>query len=126
MPESLLNRQLSLDFFKNQIGEHVARQIHKITLCGNDGDPIYCRDLMDIVQWFKSLNPKLQIVLITNGSYKPIHWWQQLGHILTVDDEVHWSIDGWDQESNAKYRVSCDWDSILHGIESFQTTNNLT
>lgn len=126
VPDSLLNRQLTLDFFKQQIGDQVARQIRKITFCGNDGDPIYCRDLVEIIIWFKTLNPNIQIVIITNGSYKPVHWWQYLGKVLNQHDEVHWSLDGWDQESNEQYRVQSDWISIMHGIEAFKKVNNST
>lgn len=123
VPESLLNRQLTLDFFKQQIGETVASQIRKITFCGNDGDPIYCRDLIDIVSWFKTVSPEIQIVIITNGSYKPEHWWQQLARVLNHHDEIHWSIDGWDEPSNQQYRVQSNWDSIMRGIEAFKKHN---
>jgi len=126
VPESLLNKQLSLDFFKNQIGADVAAQIRKITFCGNDGDPIYCRDLIDIIAWFKTVSPKIEIVLITNGSYKPVHWWQNLAQVLDQRDEVHWSLDGWNQDSNEQYRVWSDWISIMHGIEAFRKVNDRT
>lgn len=126
VPESLLNRQLSLDFFKNQIGADVAREIKKITFCGNDGDPIYCRDLIDICVWFKTLNPNVSITLITNGSYKTTDWWQYLGKVLGSRDEIHWSLDGWDQASNEQYRVNCDWDSIMSGIQAFTEVNSQT
>ena len=99
VPDSLLNRQLTLDFFKDQIGQDTARKIRKITFCGNDGDPIYCRDLVDIIVWFKTLNPQISITVITNGSYKSPDWWQYLGKVLDANDEVHWSLDGWDQIS---------------------------
>ena len=124
VPESLLNRQLSLDFFKNQVGVDVARQIRKITFCGNDGDPIYCKDLIEIIIWFKTLNPEIQIVLITNGSYKSADWWQYLGKTLNEHDEVHWSLDGWDEDSNNQYRVNCNWASIMNGIEAFKKAND--
>lgn len=126
VPESLLNQQLTLDFFKNQVGADVARQIRKITFCGNDGDPIYCRDLIEIIIWFKTLNPAIQIVIITNGSYKPAQWWEYLGKVLNRHDEVHWSLDGWDQASNDLYRVNSNWNSIAQGIESFKKVNNST
>jgi MoaA/NifB/PqqE/SkfB family radical SAM enzyme len=64
VPDGLLNRQLSLDFFRDQIGAEVIKRIRKITFCGNDGDPIYCRDLVDICAWVKSTNPDLQLVVI--------------------------------------------------------------
>lgn len=124
VPESLLNRQLTLDFFKNQVGVDVASQIRKITFCGNDGDPIYCRDLIDIIAWFKAANPSIEIVLITNGSYKPTHWWQELANILDYHDEIHWSLDGWDNDSNSQYRVNSNWTSIMHGIEAFKKAND--
>jgi len=37
---------------------------------------------------------------------------------LNEHDEIHFSIDGWDQESNEKYRVNCDWPSIIEGIKA--------
>jgi MoaA/NifB/PqqE/SkfB family radical SAM enzyme len=126
VPESLLNRQLNLDFFKNQIGVDVARQIRKITFCGNDGDPIYCRDLVEIIIWVKTLNPTIQIVIITNGSYKSPDWWEYLGKTLNQHDEIHWSLDGWDQASNEIYRVNSQWNSIVQGIEAFKKSNNST
>jgi MoaA/NifB/PqqE/SkfB family radical SAM enzyme len=124
--DSLLNRQLSLDFFKNQIGEDTVRQIKKITFCGNDGDPIYCRDFLNIVQWIRDVNPLIQFVLITNGSYKDNQWWQQLGKIFNCQDHIHWSIDGWDQLSNEQYRVNSNWNSIISGIDSFNQINSTT
>lgn len=126
LPESLLNKQLKLDFFKNQIGETIARKIKKITFCGNDGDPIYCRDLIEICIWFKTLNPSIQIVIVTNGSYKPADWWQYLGRVLDIHDELHFSLDGWDQESNQKYRINCNWESIVQGIKAFRSVNHTT
>lgn len=126
VPDSLLNRQLTLAFFKNQIGESVAAKIRKVTFCGNDGDPIYCRDLIDIISWFKNVNPRIEIVVITNGSYKPVHWWTKLAQTLDHHDEIHWSLDGWNQPSNEQYRVWSDWISIMRGIEAFKKINDST
>lgn len=126
VPDSLLNRQLSLDFFKNQIGADIIKQIKKITFCGNDGDPIYCRDFLNICVWIKQINPKIQLVLITNGSHKPTDWWKQLAEIFNANDEIHWSIDGWNQESNEQYRVNSSWISIVNGINTFYQNNSTT
>lgn len=126
VPDSLLNRQLTLDFFQNQIGADTVRNIKKITFCGNDGDPIYCRELQEICQWLKQTNPNISLVIITNGSYKSPEWWHGLANTLDHHDEIHWSIDGWDQTSNEQYRVNSDWHSILAGIRAFQTANTQT
>lgn len=125
-PETLLNQQLTLDFFKNQIGTQQIQKIRKISFCGDDGDPIYCKQFLEIIKWIKSANPTIQLLIITNGSYKTSEWWQRLAGLLNQYDELHWSIDGWDQHSNSQYRMNCDWTSIVSGIETFVAHNNTT
>lgn len=125
-PDRLLNQQLTLKFFQDQIGADIIKQIRKITFCGNDGDPIYCRDLLKICQWIKHCNPDLHVVIITNGSHKTPSWWQTLAEILNDRDEIHWSIDGWDQDSNQQYRVNSDWNSIMTGMHAFCNVNSHT
>ena len=126
VPDTLLNRQLSLDFFQNRLGAETIQQIKKVTFCGNDGDPIYCRDLVEICRWFKTVNPNIHITIITNGSHRTDNWWRYLGQNLDWRDEIHWSIDGWDQESNQQYRVNSNWKSITAGIASFNSVNKET
>ena len=126
VPESLLNRQLTLDFFQNQLGADVIQQIRKITFCGNDGDPIYCKEFLEICSWIKSINHEISLVIITNGSHKTTDWWAKLGSILDHRDEINWSLDGWDQDSNERYRINCDWASIVNGINSFNQSNTST
>lgn len=126
VPETLLNRQLSLRFFQDQIGSDTIKQIRKITFCGNDGDPIYCREFLEICEWIKSVNPGIMLVIITNGSHKPAAWWKQLGRVLNAHDEVNWSLDGWDQSSNERYRINSDWQSIMEGYHAFRRANDST
>lgn len=126
VPDSLLNKSLDLNFFQNQIGSHIVKQIKKITFCGNDGDPIYCKNFLEICSWLKQENSNIQLVIITNGSYKTVDWWQKLASILTKNDEIHWSLDGWDHASNNLYRINSDWNSIIAGIEAFNLYNSVT
>lgn len=124
--ETLLNKQLSLKFFQDQIGADTVSKIKKITFCGNDGDPIYCKEFLDICRWIKEVNNTIQLVIITNGSYKSNDWWESLASVLNGNDEIHFSLDGWDHESNSKYRVNSDWESIISGIKSFTKINSST
>lgn len=126
VPETLLNRQLTLDFFRSQIGESQIKKMRKISFCGDDGDPIYAKQFLQIVEWIKEVNPDIQLLIITNGSYKTADWWKQLANYLNHNDEIHWSLDGWDQQSNSKYRINCDWDSIIDGITTFREYNKST
>ena len=119
VPDTLVNTELRLDFFKrNFTSEFIQNNVEKITFCGDDGDPIYAHDLIEVIKYFKSIKP-IKIVIVTNGSYKTTSWWEQLGTSLDDNDHVHWSIDGWDQASNEQYRVNSDWNSIVSGISAF-------
>jgi sulfatase maturation enzyme AslB (radical SAM superfamily) len=71
---------------------------------------------LKILAWFRENNKDVQFVIVTNGSYKTKSWWEKLDSILDEKDHIHFSLDGWDQESNNIYRVNCDWNSILLGI----------
>lgn len=123
IPETLVQTQLDLKFFKENFD---ILGIKKVTFCGDDGDPIYARDFIDIVAWFKEKDPTISVNIVTNGSYKIPNWWRQLGSILNEYDQIHFSLDGWDQSSNEKYRVNCNWETIKEGILAFRPTTNAT
>lgn len=92
-------------------------QVMRIVFSGNFGDAIYNTELIQIVEYLKSQNPSFQLVIVTNGSYKPQKWWVQMAQHLTPFDEIIFSIDGYDQKSNEIYRMNSDWDSIMTGIK---------
>lgn len=86
-------------------------------LCGGQGDPIYYSHLHEFIEYVKSHNPTLRFVIITNGSYRNREWWEKLSTLLTEDDRIVFSIDGWDQQSNEIYRRGSNFDSIMEGLE---------
>lgn len=109
-----VNKELSLQWFKENFV--FLDKVKKITFCGDDGDPIYAKDLLPVIEWIKEQNKKVQIIIITNGSYKTVSWWARLNDVLDENDHIHFSLDGWDQKSNETYRINCHWPSILQGI----------
>ena len=124
VPNGLVNTELDLEFFKrNFTPEFVLANVEKITFCGDDGDPIYAHDLIPIIEYIKSIKP-VEIVIITNGSHKKIEWWQELGMVLGSYDSVHFSIDGYDNDSNNLYRVNSDYDSIIAGLQALRATSS--
>lgn len=123
VPDSLVNTELDLDFFKrNFTPEFILSNVEKITFCGDDGDPIYAHDLIPVIQYIKSIKP-VEIVIVTNGSHKKPEWWQDLGSVLTEQDIVHFSIDGWNNETNNLYRVNSDYNSIIEGVANLRSTS---
>ena len=118
--DSLTNTELDLEFFKrNFTPEFIQANVEKITFCGDDGDPIYAHEFIPVVRYIKSIKP-VEIVIITNGSHKKAKWWQELGGVLTEQDTVHFSIDGYDDASNNLYRINSDFASIMLGIETLR------
>jgi MoaA/NifB/PqqE/SkfB family radical SAM enzyme len=126
VPDGLVNTELDLEFFKrNFTPEFIRSRVEKITFCGDDGDPIYAHDLIDVVAYIKSIKA-VEIVIITNGSHKKMLWWQQLGKLLDYNDSVHFSIDGYDDASNNLYRVNSDYDSIVAGLRTLRAASPCT
>ena len=122
VPDSLVNTELDFDFFqRNFKPDFIKQHVRKITFCGDDGDPIYAHDLIPVIAYFKSIKSDIEIVIVTNGSYKSEFWWQSLAVQLGRDDSVHFSIDGWDNNSNNQYRVNSDWSSIIEGVKTLRS-----
>jgi MoaA/NifB/PqqE/SkfB family radical SAM enzyme len=122
VPEGLVNNDLSLEWFKENFTGRLLTDVRKLTFCGDDGDPVYAKDLLKILSWFRQNNAQVQFIIVTNGSYKTKEWWSKLDKILDEKDHIHFSLDGWDQESNNLYRVNCDWESIMLGVDTLKNT----
>ena len=120
LPEDLVIDSLDLKFFKEKFPAIVFSQVKRVSFCGYDGDPIYNKQFIEICQYLKSCRNDLELYIVTNGSYKKPEWWAELATVLNEHDQLHFSLDGWDQASNEKYRVNCNWDSIVAGIEQMR------
>lgn len=112
-----LNQEITLKEFVKIFTPAVLSQIKYLLFCGHTGDPIYAKDFLEIIDYVKS-NSTTRVEIVTNGSYKDAEWWNLLGCMLDEDDGVVFSIDGWDDKSNNRYRVNSDWASIMLGIKT--------
>lgn len=119
-----LNHSMTKSFVQKFLTESMLRDhVRRITMCGDVGDPIYCREFIDICDYIKQINPNIHIVIVTNGSNRKPQWWKQLAHVLNHRDSINFSVDGWDQQSNNIYRVNSDWHSIITGIKTLRAEN---
>jgi len=111
--------QTSLDaaFFHRNFTAEIMKDVWQITFCGDDGDPIYGKEFLEIVAYLKFIKPNLSLRIVTNGSYKSIDWWYKLATLLNQYDDIHFSLDGWDQQSNEQYRKNSNWQSITDAIK---------
>lgn len=118
-----LNKQLSLADIQKALPEKIIKDhIQRITICGDVGDPIYNTDFHGIISYLKSTKPDVHLYIITNGSYRSREWWQKTASLLNEKDTVAFSVDGFDHESNQKYRVNSDWESIAVGMQEIASS----
>lgn len=85
-----------------------------VTLCGNNGDPIYHAQFHKLCSELKNIDSTIRIV--TNGSGKKKNWWMTLCRILSSNDSIIFSIDGL-EDTNHLYRKNAKWDSIMDAID---------
>jgi MoaA/NifB/PqqE/SkfB family radical SAM enzyme len=56
VPDTLVNTELELAFFtRNFPPDFITEHVEKLTFCGDDGDPIYARDFIHVIKYFKSV-----------------------------------------------------------------------
>jgi len=119
-----LNRNMNLSFVKSFLTPEILKsKTQRITMCGDVGDPIYCKEFIEICKYIKEHNPDIHLFIITNGSHKKPEWWTELGKVLNDRDTVNFSVDGHNNETNNLYRVNSNYDSILNGIKTLRSVN---
>ena len=114
----LEKKSLEWKKYKNLI-DHST--LYNFLFCGNYGDPIYYKNLLELCTYIKQKPSK--IAIYTNGSYKTKSFWNQLSTILTPHDEIVFSIDG-TLSSSHLYRINSNTRSILNGLDAITKTEN--
>ena len=107
--------ELSLEDIKKIMPEEFLKQLDRIYMCGNYGDPIIAKDTLEVLKFFRSINPSLNLSLFTNGGAKTPSWWRELAQVI---NSVHFSIDGL-EDTNSIYRRGTDFKKIIANAESY-------
>ena len=89
-------------------------QLDRIFINGNYGDFVTAADGVEIVEYFLSVNPKLEIMISTNASAKS-NIWQKLGALGVT---VWFRLDGL-KDTHHLYRQNTDYDLILDNASKF-------
>lgn len=106
----------TLPDFKKIINQEVLDTIKLLSFCGSYGDPLICKDLLDIISYVKE-NSNVEIRINTNGSFHTPKWWKQLASILPKHVVV-FGIDGF-KYTHEKYRIGTDFDKIIENATAF-------
>jgi len=105
-----INRLFDIDkdFYKN---------LNKIQLCGNIGDPILHPRLFEIIDFLLN-NSNATIEISTNGEPHTSKWWAKLALLLGTRGYVIFGIDGL-ADTHSIYRVGTNWQTIINNATSF-------
>jgi len=111
--------EILLDDCKRLFPIEFIKQLDKLLLCGDYGDPIVARDVVEICEYFRMYNPTITLGVNTNGSIRTKKWWSYFGTLFTnVTDNCVFSIDGL-EDTHSLYRIGTSYDKILKNASSF-------
>lgn len=117
--ENLPLTELSLADVKQMFSEKFVKQLKRLYMCGNYGDPIAANDTLEVFEWLRSVNPKIKLGLHTNASARNPTWWTKLGTIMNGPwDYVKFGIDGL-ADTNHLYRRGTSWQKIMDNAAAF-------
>ena len=114
----LHDAELSLDDVKTILKPEFIKQLKRLYMCGNYGDPISARDTLEIFEYIRSHNAKMQLSFHTNASAKTPEWWSKLPLAMGKNHYVVFSVDGL-EDTNHLYRQGTVWKKIMENAQAF-------
>ena len=114
----LHDAELTLDDVKTILKPEFIKQLNRLYMCGNYGDPISARDTLEIFEYIRSHNAKMQLSFHTNASAKTPEWWSKLPAAMGKSHYVVFSVDGL-EDTNHLYRQGTVWKNIMRNAEAF-------
>ncbi len=114
----LQNNELTLQDCKTIFTPEFIKQLDRMYMCGNYGDPVAAQDTLEVFAYFRSNNSKMNLTMYTNGSAKKPEWWANLAGVLGTNSYVVFSIDGL-EDTNHLYRQNTVWSKIMENAQAF-------
>jgi len=95
-----------------------VKQLDRIYLCGNFGDPIVATDTLEVFKYFREQKKELSLGMNTNAGAQKPEWWRELAEILGNWSYVKFSFDGLG-DTNHLYRQGVVWDIAWKNAMAF-------
>jgi MoaA/NifB/PqqE/SkfB family radical SAM enzyme len=105
---------------KNLFLTEASKSVKTIEFCGTIDEPLMHPDFLNIIDMLAEIRPDLRITIHTNGSLRPVKFWQQLAHGLEKFRSygMMFSIDGL-ADTNHIYRQNTSFDKIMTNASAF-------
>jgi MoaA/NifB/PqqE/SkfB family radical SAM enzyme len=114
----LKDHELTLEDCKIIFQPNFIAQLDRMYMCGNYGDPVNAKDTLEVFNYFRTHNAKMNLTMYTNGSAKKTEWWSQLAKVMGKNAYVVFSIDGL-EDTNHLYRQNTIWSKIIENAQAF-------
>jgi MoaA/NifB/PqqE/SkfB family radical SAM enzyme len=111
----LSHLSLSLEDIQNIFKPDFIKQLNKMYMCGNVGDPMMAPDCVDIAAWFRMHNEDMLISMVTNGGARDLDFWKSMTYYV---NSITFSIDGL-EDTNHIYRKGVKWSNIMKNTQAF-------
>jgi MoaA/NifB/PqqE/SkfB family radical SAM enzyme len=104
-----IERIFPIDFIK---------QLNRLYMCGNYGDPAVAKDTLEAFAYFREHNANLNLSMHTNGSMKKPEWWAELARVVGKKGYIIFGLDGL-EDTNHLYRQGTVWTKIMENAQAF-------
>jgi len=109
------NLSLSINDIKDIFSIEFVKQLDKMYMCGNVGDPMLTPDCLEILEYFRENNPNIFLSMVTNGGARKPDFWKEVAKLC---NKVTFSIDGL-EDTNHIYRKGVKWSNVMDNTRAF-------
>ena len=114
-----LKHHLTVAQIQSAFDVETVKNLQKMFMCGNYGDPAAGRYTQEIYRHFRQINSNITLGMNTNGGLQNINWWKELATLFNQPrDYVVFSIDGL-KDTNHIYRINVDWQRLMDNAQAF-------
>ena len=95
----------------------MLKQLRRISFAGNFGDFSSNPEFVEIVAYFKHLNPHIAMDGDTNGAAQNQAWWRRLGALFGKNN-LTFALDGL-ADTHAIHRIGTHFDTVIRNVSAF-------
>lgn len=113
--DGYVERNLTLEEVKKIMPVSFIKQLKVILVNGNFGDMLMNPETIDIIEYWRSINPDIEISVSTNGGARKTEFWQRLAELKCI---VYFCIDGL-EDTHSIYRQNTLYETVIKNAQAF-------
>lgn len=130
-PESVLHKDthfLDFNLIKNNFNKDITPNFIATNLCGCWGDPLTHPEFLNIIDYFVTEFPTIQIKIHTNGGLRSVNFFTKLARTLSKSKSmcgIIWGLDGL-EDTNHIYRKNVKWEKVQENFRAFNSAGGIS